>query len=206
MNFIITATQESIEEVINAFKGHVTIVAVTQETEYVHMVKELTNNFTHTVEGVVRPVSELRWVQEGLLPKLSLAFAKGAGVIRDFDDITNIERLVPLEHEDYIRAYATDILTNPITKAKVYLFADRVYNGQKPVVFTCTSEEESDLAILETIGRVFNDWFKIYPASIYELDSNRDIMSIQPNPQYKKEVAEFMVGYNEMQKGNVNLD
>ncbi|MGL6099463.1 MAG: hypothetical protein ACRC0G_07545 [Fusobacteriaceae bacterium] len=204
MNYVLTATNNNIEDLIDSYRGHVNIIALTQEDSYVKYVKQCTEKYTHTENDVERPISSLRWIHEGLLPKLSLVFAKGIGFGRDIDQF-GVERLVPLEHEDYIKIYATDVLSNPITKSKLYLFADQIYNGNKPLVFTCTREEEDDLAILETIGRIFNDWFKIYPTTLNELECNRDIISLQPNPAYKKEVAEFMVEYRSMHQDKINL-
>lgn len=205
MNFILTADSNKIEEVVDKFKGRVQIMAVSSEPEYLNYIQELALRYSTTDDaGKINPVTKVS-ILTSLTPRPMLAYAKGSGYYNYVDD-NGVGYQGDFSLEDYITMYLDDLITNSFTNSKLYLMAYKVYSSQMPVVVTCTDDENNDLLILDVFGKFFAEYFKILPCTIKELESNRDILRLQPDPKYFEEVEEFYRGFTEMKKNkNVNL-
>ena len=201
MNYILLATEKSLEEVLEQFKGHVTIFHIGEESGYTDYIKDISLNYLNR-EG--KPIPKLIQLND-LRPSLRSVYFKGNGFKEVMDKMTGEIINESFEDEDYIKMNSYYIVKNPAKMACLYMLANQVYNGDRPLVFTCTDSEDADLLLTHIINHLFINWFKILPVSIYELMEDPAIMQSLPEPKFKTEVNNFIREYKTKGSASVNL-
>lgn len=199
MNYVILATEVSLREVLDQFNGHVTIFHIGEgNTDYI---KELSIEYT---DSKAKPIPKLIHLDD-LRPSLMSAFYKGNGFKLVTDQYTGELINESFEDADYIKMNAYNIVKDPVKMSCLYMLANQVYNGDRPLVFTCSQREDEDLLLTNIVNHLFINWFKILPVSIYELMDDPTIMSSLPEPKFKAEVENFIRAYKEKNSSQINL-
>lgn len=201
MNYVILATEKSLDEVLEQFKGNVTIFHIGEEASYTEYIKDLSLNY---IDKQGKPVPKLIQLND-LRPSLRSVFFKGNGFKEVMDKFTGEVINESFEDEDYIKMNSYYIVKNPLKMSCLYMLANQVYNGNRPLVFTCTESEDADLLLTHIINHLFINWFKILPVSIYELMEDPAIMQSLPEPKFKTEVDNFIREYKTKGSAAVNL-
>ena len=201
MNYIILATEKSIEEVLNQFNGHVKMFHIGEEISYTDYLKDVSLNYS---DSNGKPIPKLIQLND-LRPSLRSVFYKGNGFREVTDQLTGEILNEPFEDNDYIKMNSYYIVKDPMKMGCLYMLANQVYNGDRPLVFTCTQSEDEDLLLTDIINNLFVNWFKILPVSIYELLDDSAIMNSLPEPKYKNEVDNFIREYKNKNSKGVNL-
>lgn len=201
MNYVILATEKSLDQVLEQFKGNVTIFHIGEEASYTEYIKNLSLNY---IDRQGKPVPKLIQLND-LRPSLRSVFFKGNGFKEVMDKFTGEVINESFEDEDYIKMNSYYIVKNPVKMSCLYMLANQVYNGNRPIVFTCTESEDADLLLTHIINHLFINWFKILPVSIYELMEDPAIMQSLPEPKFKTEVDNFIREYKTKGSATVNL-
>ena len=201
MNYVILATEKSLDQVLEQFKGNVTIFHIGEEASYTEYIKNLSLNY---IDRQGKPVPKLIQLND-LRPSLRSVFFKGNGFKEVMDKFTGEVINESFEDEDYIKMNSYYIVKNPVKMSCLYMLANQVYNGNRPIVFTCTESEDADLLLTHIINHLFINWFKILPVSIYELMEDPAIMQSLPEPKFKNEVDNFIREYKTKGSAAVNL-
>lgn len=201
MNYVILATEKSLDQVLEQFKGNVTIFHIGEEASYTEYIKNLSLNY---IDRQGKPVPKLIQLND-LRPSLRSVFFKGNGFKEVMDKFTGEVINESFEDEDYIKMNSYYIVKNPVKMSCLYMLANQVYNGNRPIVFTCTESEDADLLLTHIINHLFINWFKILPVSIYELMEDPAIMQSLPEPKFKTEVDNFIREYKTKGSAAVNL-
>ena len=201
MNYVILATEKSLDQVLEQFKGNVTIFHIGEEASYTEYIKNLSLNY---IDRQGKPVPKLIQLND-LRPSLRSVFFKGNGFKEVMDKFTGEVINESFEYEDYIKMNSYYIVKNPVKMSCLYMLANQVYNGNRPIVFTCTESEDADLLLTHIINHLFINWFKILPVSIYELMEDPAIMQSLPEPKFKNEVDNFIREYKTKGSAAVNL-
>lgn len=201
MNYIILATENSLEKVIEQFKGYVTIFQIGEDDNYTEFIKDASINYLDKKGNAIPKLIQLN----DLRPSLRSVFFKGNGFKEVKDKLTGEVINESFADEDYIRMNAYHVVKNPIKMSCLYLLANQVFNGDRPLVFTCTESEDIDLMLTHIVNFIFINWFKILPVSIYELMDDPAIMQSLPEPKYKQEVDNFIREYKVKGSAAVNL-
>ena len=110
MNYVILATEKSLDQVLEQFKGNVTIFHIGEEASYTEYIKNLSLNY---IDRQGKPVPKLIQLND-LRPSLRSVFFKGNGFKEVMDKFTGEVINESFEDEDYIKMNSYYIVKNPV--------------------------------------------------------------------------------------------